>query len=52
MESGADDRRRDVDLDRLDEQHVRGSVVPLEDLTSDAYDRVVHYSDPAEGATH
>jgi predicted amidohydrolase len=42
----------DVDLDRLDEQHVRGSVVPLEDLISDAYDRVVHYSDPAPEARH
>jgi len=35
----------DVDLDLLDEERVNGSVIPLQDLIKDAYDKVVHYSD-------
>ena len=35
----------DVDLDLLDEQRVNGTVIPLNDLIKDAYDRVIHYSD-------
>jgi predicted amidohydrolase/GNAT superfamily N-acetyltransferase len=38
----------DVDLERLDEQNANGTVVPLQDHITDAYDRVVHYSDPVE----
>lgn len=35
----------DVDLDLLDEQRVNGTVIPLNDLIKDAYDRVIHYAD-------
>jgi hypothetical protein len=34
-----------VDLDLLDEQRVNGTVIPLQDMIRDAYDRVIHYSD-------
>jgi hypothetical protein len=35
----------DVDLDLLDEQRVNGSVIPLQDLITDACDDVIHYAD-------
>lgn len=35
----------DVDLDLLDEQRVNGTVIPLNDLIKDAYDRVIQYAD-------
>jgi predicted amidohydrolase/GNAT superfamily N-acetyltransferase len=35
----------DVDLDILDEQRVNGTVIPLNDLIKDAYDRVIHCED-------
>jgi len=35
----------DLDLDLLEEQRVNGTVLPLNDLIRDAYDRVVHYAD-------
>lgn len=35
----------DVDLDLLDEQRVNGTVIPLNDLIKDAYDRVIHRTD-------
>ncbi len=35
----------DVDLDLLDEQRVNGTVIPLNDLIKDAYDRVIELSD-------
>lgn len=35
----------DVDLDLLDEQRVNGTVIPLNDIIKDAYDRIIHYSD-------
>lgn len=35
----------DVDLDLLDEQRVNGTVLPLDDLIRDAYDRVIHCVD-------
>lgn len=35
----------DVDLDLLDEQRVNGTVIPLNDLIKDAYDRIIHQSD-------
>jgi hypothetical protein len=35
----------DVDLALLDEQRVNGTVIPLQDMIRDAYDRVIHYSD-------
>jgi predicted amidohydrolase len=34
----------DVDLDLLQEQRANGTVVPLNDMIKDAYDRVFHYS--------
>ncbi len=34
----------DVDLELLEEQRVRGTVIPLNDLIKDAYDRVIHYA--------
>lgn len=37
----------DVDLDLLAEQRVNGTVIPINDMIKDAYDRVVHYSDTA-----
>jgi hypothetical protein len=39
---------RFVDLDLLDEQRVRGTVIPLNDVIKDAYDRVLHYADGPE----
>ena len=35
----------DVDLNLLDEQRINGTVLPLDDLIKDAYDRVIHYTD-------
>jgi predicted amidohydrolase/ribosomal protein S18 acetylase RimI-like enzyme len=35
----------DVDLDLLEEQRINGTVLPLNDLIKDAYDRVIHYTD-------
>jgi predicted amidohydrolase/ribosomal protein S18 acetylase RimI-like enzyme len=35
----------DVDLQLLAEQRVNGTVLPLNDLIRDAYDRVIHYAD-------
>lgn len=35
----------DVDLDLLDEQRVNGTVIPLNDLINDAYDRAIQFSD-------
>jgi predicted amidohydrolase/GNAT superfamily N-acetyltransferase len=35
----------DVDLALLDEQRVNGTVLPLDDLIKDAYDRVIHCTD-------
>lgn len=35
----------DVDLALLDEQRINGTVLPLNDLIKDAYDRVIHYTD-------
>lgn len=32
----------DVDLSLLDEQRVKGTVIPLNDMIKDAYDRVIH----------
>lgn len=38
----------DVNLDLLKEQQVNGTVIPLNDMIRDAYDRVIHYSDRRE----
>jgi predicted amidohydrolase len=35
----------DVDLDLLEERRVNGTVLPLNDLIRDAYDRVIHCTD-------
>lgn len=35
----------DVDLDLLEEQRVNGTVLPLNDMIRDAYDRVIHCVD-------
>ncbi len=35
----------DVDFNLLQEQQVSGTVIPLNDLIRDAYDRVIHYAD-------
>lgn len=35
----------DVDLELLGEQRVKGTVIPINDLIKDAYDRVIHYVD-------
>jgi predicted amidohydrolase len=35
----------DLDLGLLDEQRIRGTVIPMNDLIADAYDRVLHYTD-------
>ncbi len=35
----------DVDLGLLEEQRINGTVLPLNDLIKDAYDRVIHYTD-------
>lgn len=42
----------DVDLDLLDEQRVNGTVIPLNDMIKDAYDRVIHYTDQPNGKNH
>lgn len=34
----------DVDLGLLEEQRVNGTVLPLNDMIKDAYDRVIHYA--------
>jgi predicted amidohydrolase len=36
----------DVDLALLDEQRINGTVIPLNDMIKDAYDRVIHYDAP------
>lgn len=41
----------DVDLALLHEQRIHGSVIPLNDLIKDAYDRVIHVSDRIETST-
>ena len=41
----------DVNLDLLDERRVNGTVLPLDDLIKDAYDRVIHYTDSPVQAT-
>lgn len=35
----------DVDLNLLEEQRINGTVLPLNDLIKDAYDRVIHCTD-------
>jgi hypothetical protein len=35
----------DVDLNLLEEQRIKGTVLPLNDLIRDAYDRVIHFAD-------
>ncbi len=35
----------DVDLDLLNERRANGTVIPLNDIIKDAYDRIIHYSD-------
>lgn len=35
----------DLDLHLLEEQRINGTVLPLNDLIRDAYDRVIHYTD-------
>ncbi|HTR46162.1 MAG TPA: bifunctional GNAT family N-acetyltransferase/carbon-nitrogen hydrolase family protein [Verrucomicrobiae bacterium] len=35
----------DLDLNLLEEQRINGTVLPLNDLIKDAYDRVIHYTD-------
>jgi hypothetical protein len=41
----------DVNLDLLNERRINGTVIPLNDLIRDAYDRVIHYSDRRSGDT-
>jgi len=41
----------DVNLDLLDERRINGTVIPLNDLIRDAYDRVIHYADRRNGDT-
>jgi predicted amidohydrolase/GNAT superfamily N-acetyltransferase len=38
----------DVDLQLLEEQRIKGTVLPLNDLIRDAYDRVIHFADHRE----
>jgi hypothetical protein len=38
-----------VDLDLLEERRVNGTVLPLNDLIRDAYDRVIHCTDQPVG---
>jgi predicted amidohydrolase len=40
----------DVDLQLLEEQMVSGTVIPLNDLIGDAYDRAIHISDRRESS--
>jgi predicted amidohydrolase/ribosomal protein S18 acetylase RimI-like enzyme len=35
----------DLDLNLLEERRINGTVLPLNDLIKDAYDRVIHYAD-------
>jgi hypothetical protein len=35
----------DVDLELLEEQRINGTVLPLNDLIKDAYDRVIYCTD-------
>ena len=35
----------DIDLDLLKERREDGTVLPLQDLIKDAYDRVIHQTD-------
>jgi predicted amidohydrolase/GNAT superfamily N-acetyltransferase len=35
----------DLDLNLLEEQRIKGTVLPLNDLIRDAYDRVIHFAD-------
>ncbi len=39
----------DVDLNLLEEQRIKGTVLPLNDLIRDANDRVIHYTDRRVG---
>ncbi|MBZ5696062.1 MAG: bifunctional GNAT family N-acetyltransferase/carbon-nitrogen hydrolase family protein [Acidobacteriia bacterium] len=39
----------DVDLSLLDEQRVKGTVIPLNDMIKDAYDRVIHCAAQGNG---
>jgi predicted amidohydrolase/GNAT superfamily N-acetyltransferase len=39
----------DVNLDLLEERRINGTVIPLNDLIKDAYDRVIHYADRRDG---
>jgi predicted amidohydrolase len=39
----------DVDLDLLEEQRVTGTVIPINDLIKDAYDRVIHCGERRSG---
>jgi predicted amidohydrolase len=39
----------DVDLHLLEEQRINGTVLPLNDLIRDEYDRVIHYADHGHG---
>ncbi|HYL46909.1 MAG TPA: GNAT family N-acetyltransferase [Candidatus Limnocylindrales bacterium] len=39
----------DVDMKLLEEQRVNGTVLPLNDMIKDAYDRVIHYADRRNG---
>lgn len=41
----------DVDLNLLEEQRINGTVLPLNDLIRDAYDRVIHYADHRSSET-
>jgi hypothetical protein len=40
----------DVDLKLLEEQGINGTVLPLNDLIKDAYDRVIHCTDRKSAA--
>jgi predicted amidohydrolase len=41
----------DVDLELLEEQRINGTVLPLNDLIKDAYDRVIYCTDRPKGPT-
>lgn len=41
----------DVDLALLDEQRINGTVIPLNDMIKDAYDREIHYAAPRTSST-
>jgi predicted amidohydrolase/GNAT superfamily N-acetyltransferase len=40
----------DVDLNLLQEQQTNGTVIPINDLIRDAYDKVIHYADRGDEA--